>query len=76
MVISKLNTKDIQGVFSCPCCHCACTKGVQALGSVRRQENFNCYLHYINKIVLNGVALGPELLHLFPGPYLLKVCHG
>src|SRR4029434_4574915 len=29
---------DQQGVFSCPCCQCACTKGVQALGSVKRLE--------------------------------------
>src|SRR4029434_7934328 len=44
---------DKQGVFFCPCCHCACTKGVQALGSVNRLETIVLLWRYINKIELN-----------------------
>src|SRR4029434_5644510 len=44
---------DQQGVFSCPCCHCACTKWVQALGSVKRLETIVLFWRYINKIELN-----------------------
>src|SRR4029434_10329999 len=39
--------------FSCPCCHCACTKGVQALGSVKRLATIVLLWRYINKIELN-----------------------
>src|SRR4029434_2491415 len=39
-----------QGVFSCPCCQCACTKGVQALGSVKRLETIVLLWRYINKM--------------------------
>src|SRR4029434_136710 len=38
---------------SCPCCQCACTKGVQALGSVKRLETIVLLWRYINKIELN-----------------------
>src|SRR4029434_8989675 len=41
---------DYQGVFSCPCCQCACTKGVQALGSVKRLETIVLLWRYINTI--------------------------
>ena len=51
-----------QGVFSCPCCQCACTKGVQALGSVKRLENILLFWRYINKIELNWIDIDP-----FPG---------
>src|SRR4029434_3758484 len=44
---------DSQGVFACPCCHCACTKGVQALGSVKRLETIVLLWGYMNKIELN-----------------------
>src|SRR4029434_6272959 len=44
---------DSQVVFSCPCCDCACTKGVQALGSVKRLETIVLLWRYINKIELN-----------------------
>src|SRR4029434_7912907 len=40
-------------VFSCPCCHCACTKGVQALGSVKSLETIVLLWRNINKIELN-----------------------
>ena len=36
-----------------PCCHGACTKGVQALGSVKRLETIVLLWRYINKIELN-----------------------
>src|SRR4029434_9758124 len=38
---------DSQGVFSCPCCHCACTKRVQDLGSVKRHETQGRRSHFI-----------------------------
>src|SRR4029434_1763367 len=43
---------DSQDGFSCPCCHCACTKGVQALGSVKRLKTIVLLWRYINKIEL------------------------
>src|SRR4029434_10049324 len=43
---------DLTGSFSCPCHHCACTKGVQALGSVKRLETILLFWCYINKIAL------------------------
>src|SRR4029434_4214798 len=46
---------DWPGVFSCPCCQCACTKGVQALGSVKRLETIVLLWRYINKIKLNYI---------------------
>src|SRR4029434_1305 len=48
---------DLTGSFSCPCCHCACTKGVQALGSVKRLEAIVLLWCYINKIELNCIEL-------------------
>src|SRR4029434_880897 len=33
--------------FSCPCCHCPCTKGVQALGSVKRLETIVLLWRYM-----------------------------
>src|SRR4029434_8932650 len=44
---------DLQGVFSCPCCHCACSKGVQRLRSVKRLEKMILFWRHINKIELN-----------------------
>src|SRR4029434_6337481 len=44
---------DEQGVFPYPCCHCACSKGVQALGSVKRLETILLFWRYINNIELN-----------------------
>src|SRR4029434_1700191 len=44
---------DLTGSFSCPCRHCACTKGVQALGSVKRLEIILLFWRYRNKIELN-----------------------
>ena len=41
----------LTGSFSCPTRHCACSKGVQALGSVKRLEKMCLFWHYINKIV-------------------------
>src|SRR4029434_8854309 len=46
---------DYQGVFSCPCCHCACTKGVQALCSVRQLDTIVLLWRYINKVELNCI---------------------
>src|SRR4029434_8651720 len=37
--------------------NCACTKGVQALGSVKRLEAIVLLWRYINKIELNGIEL-------------------
>ena len=35
---------------SCPCRHCACSKGVQALGSVKRLLTIILFWRYINTI--------------------------
>src|SRR4029434_806103 len=56
----------LQGVFSCLCCHCACSKGVQALGSVKRLETILLFWRYINKNVIelnqiNTIFICPEL---------------
>src|SRR4029434_7500412 len=52
MPLSYLHSADLtQTCFSC--CHCACTKGVQALDSVKRLETIVLLWRYINKIELN-----------------------
>src|SRR4029434_3285689 len=39
---------DSQGVFSCPCCHCACTKGVSGSGLCKAPRD-NCIVMALYK---------------------------
>src|SRR4029434_4772288 len=39
---------DYQGVFSCPCCHCACTKGVSGSGLCKAPRD-NCIVMALYK---------------------------
>src|SRR4029434_10149848 len=39
---------DEQGVFSCPCCHCACTKGVSGSGLCKAPRD-NCIVMALYK---------------------------